>query len=76
MARPDPKEEGVTLADVQEWDRLNALALGKLKFYLTDTIYKIVWKGDKLTALEFYERLFGMFLRRDMQNKQMLEDAM
>ena len=46
MARPDPKEEGVTLADVQEWDSLNALAFGKLKFYFTETIYKLVWKGE------------------------------
>ena len=56
------EEEGVELAAVQEWDRLNTLALGKFKHYLHEDIYKIVWKGNKLTALEFYERLFGLFL--------------
>ena len=74
MARPD--EDSADPADVQEWDRLNALALGKLKFYLTETIYKIVWKGETLTALQFYERLFGMFLLGDMRSRQMLEDAL
>ena len=54
LARPDPNEEGINPADVQEWDRLNALELGKLKFYLTETIYKIVWKVETLTVLEFY----------------------
>ena len=72
LARPDPDEEGVNPADVQEWDRLNALELGKLKFYLTETIHKIVWKGETLTALEFYERLFVMFLLGDMRSRQML----
>ena len=57
MARPDIREEGVELAGVQEWDRLNAMALGKFKHYLHKDVYKIVWKGDKLTALGFYERL-------------------
>ena len=70
LARPD--EDSADPADVQEWDRLNALALGKLKFYLTETIYKIVWKGETLTALQFFERLFGMFLLGDMRSRQML----
>ena len=56
-------EDGVDLAGVQEWDRLNVLALGKFKYYLHDTIYKIVWKGHNLTALEFYKCLHHMFLR-------------
>ena len=50
LTRLDTAEEGVELADVQDWDRLNALALSKRKFYLTDDIYKIVWKGHTLTA--------------------------
>ena len=74
LARPD--EDSANPADVQEWDRLNALALGKLKFYLTETIYKIVWKGETLTAVQFYDRLFGMFLLGDMRSRQMLEDAL
>ena len=42
MARPDLAEDGSNLVDVQEWDRLNALALGKIKYYLNETVYNIV----------------------------------
>ena len=76
MARPDVRVEGVELAAVQEWDRLNAMALGKFKHYLHEDVYKIVWKGDKLTALGFYERLFGLFLRGDSKSRNVLEEAL
>ena len=76
MARPDIREEGVELAEVQEWDRLNAMALGKFKHYLHEDVYKIVWKGNKLTALEFYDRLFGLFLRGDSKSRNVLEEAL
>ena len=58
LVRPDPDEEGVNRGDVQEWDRLNTLALGKLKYYLHESIYNIVWKGHNLTALGFFQRLY------------------
>ena len=66
------------LADVQEWDRLNALALGKFKHYLHEDVdvYKIVWKGNKLTALSFYNRLFGLFLTGDSKSRNVLEEAL
>ena len=76
MARPDIREEGVELAEVQEWDRLNAMALGKFKHYLHEDVYRIVWKGNKLTALEFYDRLFGLFLRGDSKSRNVLEEAL
>ena len=76
MARPNIMEEGVELAGVQEWDRLNAMALGKFKHYLHADVYKIVWKGDKLTALGFYERLYGLFLTGDSKSRNVLEEAL
>ena len=56
VARSDADEEGVQLADIQEWDRINAFTLCKFKFYFHKDIYKIVWKGDTLAALEFYQQ--------------------
>ena len=75
LARPRLADDDSNLADVMEWDRLNALALGKLKYYLHEHIYNIIWKGDTLTALEFYNRLHRMFLRGDMRSRQILEEA-
>ena len=49
-----------------EWDRLNSLALSKLKFYVTPTVHSIVWKGDNLTAAEYYQRLWDLFLEGDV----------
>ena len=48
LARPRLADDDSNLADVMEWDRLNALALGKLKYYLHEHIYNIIWKGDTL----------------------------
>ena len=75
LVRPRLADDDSNLADVMEWDRLNALALGKLKYYLHEHIYNIIWKGDTLTALEFYNRLHRMFLRGDMRSRQILEEA-
>ena len=33
-----------------EWERLNALALAKLKFYVSTGVHSIIWKGETLTA--------------------------
>ena len=75
MVRPILADDNANLADVMEWDRLNTLALGKLKFYLHESIYNIVWKGNNLTVAQFYARLHRMFLRGDMRSRQILEDA-
>ena len=39
---------------VAAWDMLNQLALDKLKYYVTDDVHAIVWKGqDGLTANQY-----------------------
>ena len=58
-----------------EWDRLNSLALSKLKFYVTPTVHSIVWKGDNLTAAEYYQRLWDLFLGGDVRTIQTLDNA-
>ena len=63
LAMPVLADDVEYLVDVQEWDRLNALALGKLKYYLHESVFNIVWKGENLTALQFYLRLYHMFLQ-------------
>ena len=75
-ARPLPAGDGSNDDEIDEWDRLNTLALSKLKFYLEDNVYHIVWKGQRLTAKQFYTRLHSMFLAGDMRSIQMLEDAL
>ena len=45
LATPDAAEEEVELAGVQDWDRLNALALGKFKFYLHEDIWNLDSSG-------------------------------
>ena len=43
---------------VAAWDVLNQLALDKLKYYVTDSVHAIVWKGqDDLTARDYYSRM-------------------
>ena len=44
--------------------------------YLDDDVYQMVWKGEDLTALQFYLRLHQMFLRGDMRSIQVLERAL
>ena len=70
VARPrDP-------AEAEGWDQANGLALSKLKYYLDDDVYQMVWKGEDLTARQFYLRLHQMFLRGDMRSIQVLERAL
>ena len=61
---------------VYEWDRLNHLALGKLKYYLHESIYNIVQKGDNLTASKFYQLLFNMFLQGNMHSRHAHKKAL
>ena len=63
LARPRLATDQSNLEEVLEWDRLNELAKSKLKFYLTQDVYKVVWSGDQMTAKEFYDWLQAMFLR-------------
>ena len=63
LARPgDDGEQDV------EWDRLNNLALSKLKFYVTPSVHAIIWKGERLIAAQYYSRLWvcswGVMLRQ------------
>ena len=41
-----------------EWDRLNSIALAKLKYYVTSGVHSIVWKGQNLTALQYYNAYY------------------
>ena len=70
VARPRDPEEA------EPWDQANGLALSKLKYYLHDDVYQMVWKGEDLTARQFYLRLHQMFLRGDMRSIQVLERAL
>ena len=55
----DDNEEAVAA-----WDMLNQLALDKLKYYVTDNVHAIVWKGqDGLTANQYYQRMSNLLLR-------------
>ena len=45
-----------------EWDRLNKLALEKLRFYVSGRVDRVVTNGDDITARQYYERLDAMFL--------------
>ena len=40
-----------------EWDRLNKLALEKLRFYVSGRVDRVVTNGDDITARQYYERL-------------------
>ena len=70
QARPGDDGE-----EKDEWDRLNSLALAKLKFYVSTGVHSIVWKGETLTAHQYYQRLYDMFLAGDMRSRQTLEAA-
>ena len=76
IARPALAQYGANQKELYEWDRLNAVALSKFKYYLDKPIYNIVWKWENLSALQFYHHLNQMFLHGDMQSQQLLEDAL
>ena len=53
---------GDDLAERQEgWDRLNKLALEKLRFYVTVRVDDMVTQGEEITAREYYRRLTVCF---------------
>ena len=62
LAGPVLDEDGGNLEQLHEWDILNGLAKSKLNFYIMKDIYAIVWGGDDLSALQFYQRQNEMFL--------------
>ena len=45
-----------------EWDRLNILALEKLRFYVSGRVDEMVTDGEDITARVYYERLGVLFL--------------
>ena len=60
---------GAELAEARaEWDRLNRLALEKLRFYVSMRVDQIVTDGEDLTAREYYQRLHRLFLRIGGEN--------
>ena len=68
MHRPDDAGE-----EQEEWDRLNALAFAKLKYYVSPGVHAVVWKGQRLTAFQYFERLQTLFLNGDMHSRTTLE---
>ena len=47
----------------------------KLKFNVSTGVHSIIWKGETLTANQYYQRLYDMFLAGDMCSRQTLEAA-
>ena len=59
---------------VAAWNMLNQLALDKLKYYVTDDVHAIVWKGqDGLTANQYYQRMNNLLLRTTTRSIVKLE---
>ena len=62
---------------VAAWDVLNQLALDKLKYYVTDSVHAIVWKGqDDLTARDYYSRMSDLLLRSTTRSVVKLEKVL
>ena len=60
MPRPGAGDERAEARD--EWDRLNRLAIEKLRFYLSTRVNEMVTNGENITARTYYERLGVLFL--------------
>jgi hypothetical protein len=55
---------GDDLAEHQlEWDKLNRVALEKLRFYVSTRVDDMVTMGEEITAREYYRRSSGLFLQ-------------
>ena len=67
----------VTGEEQEEWDRLNALAFAKLKFkyYVPPGVHAVMWKGQRLTAFQNFERLQTLLLNGGMHSRTALEAA-
>ena len=64
--RPGAAEE---LAEARaNWDRLNRLALEKLRFYVSTRVDDIVTDGEDLTARQYYQRLNDLFLNLNAES--------
>ena len=48
------------------------LTLSKLKFYMNRSVHAIIWKGERLSAAQYYRQLWEMFLGGDVQAVQIL----
>ena len=46
----------------EEWDRLNRLAIEKLRFYVSTRVDEMVTDGEEITARQYYQRLGVLFL--------------
>ena len=69
---------GDDVAEAQAaWDQLNQLALDKLKYFVSDSIHAIVWKGqDDLTARDYYHRMATLLLRTSVRSVVKLEKVL
>ena len=71
VERPDGQGDGQARA---RWDRLNGVALEKLKFYVSDKVDTMVTKGQHgLTARQYYLLLDQLFLHTDVEHLRTLE---
>ena len=50
-------------------------AVQTFKFYVTPSVHAIIWKRERLTATQYYRRLWDMFLGGDVRAVQSLEAA-
>ena len=71
---PQPAADAEGRAD---WDLRNQLALDKLKYYVSDSIHAIVWKGqENLTAKDYYDTMNTLLLRTTMRSIVQLEKCL
>ena len=56
------------------WDQTNQLALDKLRYYVSESVNSIVWKGKRdITAKQFYDRMNALMLRTSVRNSVNME---
>ena len=71
---PQPAADAEDRAD---WDLRNQLALDKLKYYVSDSIHAIVWKGqENLTAKDYYDTMNTLLLRTTTRSIVQLEKCL
>jgi hypothetical protein len=71
---PQPAADAEDRAD---WELRNQLALDKLKYYVSDSIHAIVWKGqENLTAKDYYDTMNTLLLRTTTRSIVQLEKCL
>ena len=59
-----------------EWDRLNRLAIEKLRFYVSTRVDEMVTDGEEITARTYYERLDALFLNTGAESVASLHNRL